>query len=122
MFNLSIYDMAFLGIAAYFTFGRSQFVYGATHTGRLMGRSVARLTHWRSRFTTAIASESLANLHPELRKGFSGLMRVQSELMSATINPISSVQRMLFVIICDSHLTFGIRTCYESSDCTCWEC
>ena len=94
IFDLSGFEITCLGIAAYFALGKKQFIYGSSELGRFLGRSVARIGHWRSRLTNTMAKESLSSLQPELKKGFHGLKQVQSEIMSATFNPMSSVHRM----------------------------
>lgn len=95
MFDLSMPQLAGLGLVAYLLFGKRDVVSGANVLGRALGKNVVRVQYYRDNFSTAFTDEGLKSLHPELRRGFSSFMEVQNEIKAASVNPVHSMQRKL---------------------------
>jgi len=80
--------------------------------GRLLGRSVVRMEHYRSILSTYVASDQVKNMHPELRDGFTKFSKLQNELRSASVNPIHTFQCKCF-----DHSSKGLFiTCRRCTD------
>lgn len=97
MLDFSTGELIVIGIAAYVFLGPKQVPTVTYYLGKGLGRAVGFINRGRDLIGETVQSQQLQQFYnSDITKGFKTFQKIQSELMSAQINPIETVRCKLY--------------------------